>query len=168
MRSDFVQHVLGKWSSHPDMLSRQKRMLLLAGMIPVCVGVLMAIVVVTNYHGYDFANVTDWKSFVAALGLLWGRVSWAVRLLLFSGCFLLGFNLTLNVLWMISSTMARLSGAGISGRDELRSPVWVPILFSFFWLAPIALGFCGNLFKAIDWRLYLLLQKFFGILFGIS
>ena len=139
------------------MLPRQKRLLILLGLVPVCMGILLAILVITNYHGYDFANVTDWNSFVSALSLLCSRIFWTIRILLFSGCFFLGFTLTLNILWMISSTMASF-GNDISGKDELRFPIWIPILFAFFWLVPIVLGLCDGLFKAIDIRLYIFLQ----------
>ena len=157
-KSPFVTTTLGPWSSHPDMMAKQKRRLLWLGMIPFLLGILLVVYVLTSYQPADFAAVRDWAGFIAVCGSLWGKLKFSLVVLAFAGCASVGFALTLNVLWLVGMTLARGGAGEIAERDRIPFPAWVVVCFCLFWLVPPALWVRRDFFAALDWRLNLLLQ----------
>lgn len=154
----FVATTLGPWSSHPDMMARQKRRLLWLGATPFLLGVLVVALVLTNYRAADFANVRDWAGFLAACGGFWKKIKISLAVLALAGCASAGFALTLNLLWMVGMTLGRNRAGIIAERDRVPFPAWMVVCFSLFWLVPPALWACRGAFTALDWRLNLVVQ----------
>lgn len=157
-KNPFVTMTLGPWSSHPDMMAKQKRRLLWLGMTPFLLGILLVVLVLTSYKPADFAAVRDWAGFIAVCGSLWGKIKFSLAVLALAGCVSAGFALTLNVLWLVGMTLARGGAGEIAERDRVPFPAWVVVCFCLFWLVPPALWACRDFFTALDWRLNLLLQ----------
>ena len=81
----FVGRILGNWSSHPSKLALQRKVFFLLGLLPVGVGLFLVFLVVTNYRASDFAGVSNWPTFIAALLGLWAKISKAAKILLCAG-----------------------------------------------------------------------------------
>lgn len=120
MASDFVERTLGPWSSHPEQLRRQKKLLLFLGILPVIAVALLCVLV--------YNDLFSWKAFTEQIGLL-----------ICSAFFALGFLLTLIVLYLASFTIGSRQGQ-ITGKDDLVFPPWLVIGFCFFWLLPYLLS----------------------------
>ena len=98
-KASFVQGALGPWSSHPDMLARQRKVFRLIGYLPIVLGVLVAVLVLTSYKLSDFTNVHDIATLCGAVGKLLGRCGWALIVLLCALFTTWGFSVTSNMLW---------------------------------------------------------------------
>ena len=120
MASDFVERVLGFWSSHPANLKKQKALLLILGTLPIIATIVLCVLV--------YKDLFSWKDFVEQIGLLVG-----------SAFFVLGFLITLIVLYLASFTIGSKKGK-ITNKDELVFPLWMLLVFCFFWLLPYLLS----------------------------
>ena len=119
MASDFVDRTLGLWSSHPANLRKQKKWLLILGFLPI---LAVAVICVLVYN----------KQFS------WSAVTEQIGVLTYSVFFVLGFLLTLCVLYLACFTFG--SKAKITNKDELFFPSWLLFIFCFFWLLPYCLS----------------------------
>lgn len=155
--SSFVQKALGPWSSHPDMLPRQRRIFRLIGYLPLVFGVLVAVLVLTSYRLSDFANVHNVVTLCGAIGKLLVRCGWALVALLCALCTTWGFSVTSNMLWGASRRISLTPAKEVSDRDAMPVPLSVLAAGILFWLVPIALPLFKPVLTAIDVRLYWLL-----------
>ena len=153
----FVQKALGPWSSHPDMLPRQRRIFRLIGYLPLVFGVLVAVLVLTSYKSYDFANVHNVATLCGAIGKLLVKCGWALVALLCALCTTLGFSVTSNMLWGASRRISITPAKDVSNRDAMPVPLSILAAGILFWLVPIALPLFKPVLTAIDARLYWLL-----------
>ena len=156
-KASFVQGALGPWSSHPDMLARQRKIFRLVGYLPIVLGVLVAVLVLTSYKLSDFANVHDIATLCGAVGKLLGRCGWALIVLLCALCTTWGFSVTSNMLWGASRKISLTPAKKTYDRDAMPVPLSVLVVGVFFWLVPIALPIFKPMLTAIDIRLYWLL-----------
>lgn len=156
--SPFVTNDLGPWSSHPEMLSKQKWWFRLFGLVPVALGILLALLVATNYRSSDFASVTDVSSFVDALKLVWSRCSTAFLIVVASICIAWAFSITMNLLWGLSRKISFRSVDTTRDRDSLPCPPAVFVCAALFWLIPVILPLFRSALVAVDYRLYYGLQ----------
>lgn len=155
--ASFVQSALGPWSSHPDMLPRQRRIFRLIGYLPLVFGVLVAVLVLTSYRLSDFANVHDVATLCVAIGKLLVRCGWALVALLCALCVTWGFSVTSNMLWGASRRISLTPAKEVSDRDAMPIPTSVLAAGILFWLVPIVLPLFKPVLTAIDGRLYWLL-----------
>lgn len=155
--TSFVQKALGPWSSHPDMLPRQRTIFRLIGYLPLVFGVLVAVLVLTSYKLSDFANVHDVATLCDAIGKLLVRCGWALVALLCALCTTWGFSVTSNMLWGASRRISLTPAKEVSDRDAMPVPLSVLAAGILFWLVPIALPIFKPMLTAIDVRLYWLL-----------
>ena len=120
MASDFVDKYLGRWSSHPTSLKKQRKLLLFLGILPIIAVVVVCVLV--------YKDLFSWKAFTEQVGLL-----------TYAAFFSFGFLMTLSVLYMACFTIGSKKGA-ITNRDEMIIPPWLLIVFCFFWLLPYCLS----------------------------
>lgn len=153
----FVEKTLGPWSSHPDMMARQKRVLWWVGMLPFVVAGLAVLMIVTGYRASDFSAVHDWQTFLAACAKWWGKIKWSVLVFALAGCMTAGFMAMSNLLWMVGVTLGRW-GIKLSERDRLPFPAALVGLGVLCWLVPVATWAMRGVFTAVDWRLNLVIQ----------
>ena len=113
---DFVETTLGRWSSHPANLRKQRVRLLILGLLPILVVAVLCVLV--------YKDLFNWKAFVEQTGAL-----------VYAMFFSLGFLMTLNVLYLASFTIGSKRGK-LKNRDELIFPPWLLLVFCFFWLLP--------------------------------
>ena len=156
----FLEKTLGPWSSHPEMMVRQKRVLWWLGMTPFFVGILVVLVILTGYRASYFSSVHDWRSFLSACAIWWGKIKWSALVLALAGCVSAGFTLMLNLLWMVGMTLGNVwrKGEKISERDALPFPVWFVGLGVLVWLVPVGTCVMRHVLVAMDWRLNLAVQ----------
>lgn len=128
MPSDFIPRILGRWSSHPEALRRQKRWLVLIGFLPVVLLILAACFWLTDFDA--------WCSLFRNPG---------PKALAFFVCVCLsaGFIMALSLLNMVGMTLATRENDGY-GRDNMPFPLWLVISAAFFWLLPYGLTFFRN------------------------
>lgn len=153
----FVEKTLGPWSSHPDMMARQKRILWWVGMLPFLVAGVVVLLILTGYRASDFAAVHDWQTFLAACATWWGKIKWSVLVLALAGCVFAGAMAMSNLLWMVGVTLGKW-GVTISERDRLPFPAALVGLGAVCWLVPVAMWAMRDIFTAWDWRLNLAIQ----------
>ena len=156
----FLEKTLGPWSSHPEMMARQKRVLWWLGMTPFFIGVLTVLWILTGYRASYFSSVHDWQSFLSACAIWWGKIKWSVLVLALAGCMSAGFTLMLNLLWMVGITLGNVwrKGQKFSERDSLPFPVWLVGLGGLVWLVPVVTWAMRHVLVAMDWRLNLAVQ----------
>ena len=152
--STFVTSDLGPWSSHPDMLAKQKRWIRFIGCVPFVLGILFAVLVVTNYRASDFAGVHDWSTFLDAANLVWSRCSTAIITVIAAFCVTWAFSVTMNLLWGLSRKISLKASDSAQGRDSLPCPPAVLIIAALFWLVPVILPLFKSALMSVDYRLY--------------
>ena len=155
--NDFVSKTLGPWSSHPEMMARQKRILWWLGLSPFWVGILAALVILTGYRSSYFSAVHDWQTFLSACSGWWGKIKLSVLVLALAGFVSAGFTAMLNLLWMVGVTIGK-SNARITERDHLPFPAWLVGMGALLWLVPFVTWAMRRVLTAVDWRLNLAVQ----------
>ena len=135
MASGFVDNSLGRWSSHPANLRKQRKLLLSLGILPVIATIVLCVVI--------YKDPGTGKSF-------WGQIN----LLICSVFFVFGFLFTLCVLYLACFTVGSKKGR-LTNKDELVLPPWLLIAFLAFPVVSFLLSlmpdvkFSENLLKAI-------------------
>ena len=124
MSNKFSEHILKRWSSHPEALKRQRLPLFLIGLLPVTV-----LAVIIGFGISDIDNI---------IGLFTHLNVW-VKVISTAVCLSVGFIFALVLMNVVSRTLAR---TGVTkGRDELPFPLSVTVIALLFWVAPLLLPF---------------------------
>ena len=119
----FIHSVLGRYSSHPEMLKTQRNALFLLGLLPVVATIVLIIYAYT--HG--IASIGKWSNLVLSF-----------KILLIGTGITVGFILTAVAMNLASRTMANSKFGQASDKDAGVPPLGILAIIAFFWLVPWA------------------------------
>ena len=127
MASNFVDNSLGRWSSHPEKLRKQKLLFLILGVLPIIAAVVICVLIYRDISSLD-------------------RIKDQVGLLTCSVFFVFGFLLTICMLYLACFTIGSKKGK-VTNKDDLIFPLWLLIVFGFFPLVTYGLSLLPDLIE---------------------